>query len=595
MKKSKILILLIFILIANIVSSKLFFKFDTTEEKLYTLSKSSKEIVATLDEVVEIKYFFSSSDDSVPTVVKNYGNRVKEMLEEFASYSQFLNLEIYDPKADSDEELLAIKYGLTNVQVMNSMPFYIGAVATHKEKKFTVGFFDLRQENVLELEIANMIVQAQKEKEKNTLGIISSFPLMGDEARKKTPWFFLEEVKRTFRIKMLEDDIEEVPDDISVLMILHPNELLEETEYAIEQYILNGGKVAILIDPSARTIIDEEKSKQFRGNIQIATSSNLDYLFDMLKIKYNNQFIVANKNIATHVISQEKMRIRYPFWLSLKKSNYNQNSLLSKSLTSMLLVESGFFSPDKNGYNYISLLNSGKKSGLISANKLNFMRLTDSHDFNNKNEDFSLAGIVSGKFKSVFDKTPIDSLYSKKHLKEAINENSVFVIADVDFLHNRYFMRALDFNGHKVLKKINHNLSFLMNCLDFLCGDTKLITIRSRGEYLRPFDRVLKLEKDAQDKWLFLDKELSSKIQNIQIKLDKLQKEEDKINSDEKRKKEILKFKSEQNEFKKKRRALRKKLRHDIEVLGNVLTILNLTIVPILILIIGMYIYKRRR
>ena len=158
------------------IASALNLRLDLTSGGLYTLSDGSKQIVDSIDEDITIKYFFSKSNRTLPIQVKNYGNRVRELLEEFAGESSHLKLEIYDPKPDSDEEELAARYGINGAKVNDGETFYMGAALLYLDEVYQVPFFDPQREKFLEYEIASLLAKVG-EKEKKTIGLLAGFEI----------------------------------------------------------------------------------------------------------------------------------------------------------------------------------------------------------------------------------------------------------------------------------------------------------------------------------------------------------------------------------------------------------------------------------
>ena len=317
----------------------------------------------------------------------------------------------------------------------------------------------------------------------------------------------------------------------------------------------------------------------------------------MLQIDYNPSKVVVDPEHATRVNSGMGA-VQYPYWLSLDKPNFNKDMILTAQLNSALFVEAGYFTLKNDSENiYISLINSSDSSGTIDTQQLSFVSPSDMDSYDKANKSFSLSGIVKGRFKSVFDKKPEDSKYSAVHIDRAKGENSVLLIADADFLNNQFALRKLSFFGQTILQPLNQNIAFLSNSLEFIAGSSELISIRSKGSFNRPFHRVEEIEKKAQAKWFSVEKELTSEIQKMQQKLNELQKAKTRDNQvvlSREQQEEINKFKVEQMQFKRKRREVRKNLRQDIEQMGTVLTVLNMTVVPLIVLLAGLYIYVKR-
>ena len=601
---SNVLVLFLALLSINFIASKFYWKLDFTQDQLYTLSDGSKKIIKAIDDETIIKYFFSRSSETLPVMVKNYGKRVEELLKEFTAHSPNLIVEAYDPKPDSDEEEMAVKYGINGVQAGGGESFYMGAAVLYLDKVYKIPFFDPRKENFLEYEIASMLSKLRDTGEKKILGILSPLSLSTPAAvpgmkqnSGKEDWLFVEELRKMFTIKILEKDTDEISVDISLLLVLHPKEIPENTEYAVEQYILAGGKAVLAVDPSARSD-PMQKSPYARYGITQANKSDLKNIFNMLQVDFDPSKVVVDSDDATRVNTPQGM-IQYPFWLSLGKDSFNKDIMVTSMLNSVLFVEPGLFKlKSDSSYIYTSLINSSSSSsGTIDATKLSFISPQEYNNYDKLDSSFSLAGMVSGKFKSVFTEKPEGSQYSLEHVSVADKENSVLLIADADFLNSRYSLRKLSFLGQTILQPINQNIAFLTNILDYVSGSSDLISIRSRGTFNRPFTRVEEIEKKAQAKWFRVEKELTDKIQQVQQKLNKIQMAKTQDNQlvlSREQQDEINKFKIEQMQFKRKRREVRKNLRQDIERLGTVLTLLNMTVVPTILLLIGFYVYIRR-
>jgi len=601
---TNIAILIVSLFSFNFIVSKINIKIDMTANKLYTLSEGSKKIVKSIDEEVTIKYFFSASNDTLPIMIKNYGKRVEELLHEFADYSGNLNVESFDPRPDSDEEELAAKYGIAGVQAGNEEPFYMGAAVLYQDTIHKIPFFDPRKETFLEYEIASLLAKLKNSAEKKVLGILAGFqmsspqmpPQFARNNQQQDDWMFLQEFEKIFEIKKIDKTVEEIPEEVSLLLVFHPEGVSEATEYAIEQYILSGKRAVIVVDPSAKSV-PKQNSPYAAYGMPSTTSSDLKHVFKALEVKYDSTKVVVDDVHATRVNSQNGP-VRYPFWLSLNEESFNKDMVLTNQLNSVLFIETGFFGLIDGAKNtYTSLINSSSTAGVIDSQKLAFISPENFDDYDKIHKQLSLSGLVKGKFKSSFAGKPKDSKYSLPHINEADNENSVLIIGDVDFLNNQYSLRELNFFGQTMIQPINQNIVFASNVLEFISGSPDLISIRSRGTFSRPFERVEQIEQEAQAKWFNVEKELTRKIQQVQAKLNSLQTaktEDNKLVLSAAQKREIENFKLEQIEFKKQRRDVRKNLRQDVERLGTILTVMNMTLIPLLVLVFGLYVYLRR-
>jgi len=600
-----IVVIAVALLSINFVASKVNFKLDFTQGGLYTLSSGSKKIVKAIDDDAVVKYYFSASNAGLPIVIKNYGNRVKELLQEFVSYNSSLTLEVYDPKPDSDEEEAAIKFGINGAQAGEGGQFYMGAVILYHDKQFTVPFFDPRRESFMEYEIASLFAKINQKGGK-ILGILAGFalgapPMPNIPGMPRQPqqddWAFVKELRKLYEVKILDRNLEEIPSDINLLLVLHPKDISEKTEYAIDQFILNQGKVALIVDPSATTVQGSQNPQMQQYGMPNSSTSDLKKVFETLQIKYDSKKIVVDENHAARV-QTGRGSVQYPVWLHFNNDGFNKDLIATSELRTGLFVEAGAFESKQGGnVKYMSLISTGNE-GVGTIDKFRAKALIGGNaDYNKENSFLSIAGVVTGKFKSAFKGKPKDSKFKAKHISEAAGDNTVLLVGDVDFLNNRYSLQMMNFFGQQIARPMNHNLAFLSNSLEFLGGNPELISIRSRGTFQRPFTKVREIQKDAQARWFTVEKDLNQRVQQLQSELSRMQRtrtDQNQLNLSVAQQEEVRKFKVELATMKGKRREVRKNLRQDIEGLGTTLTLLNMFIMPILILILGMYIYFRR-
>ena len=601
---TSILILCAALVCLNFIAAKINLKLDCTRDRLYTLSEGSRVIANQIEDDAVVQFFFSSSAENLPVMLKDYGRRVQELLAEYAALSPRLRLEVYDPRPDSDEEEMAARYGIHAAQTPDGTTFIMGAALQFQDQTFAIPFFDPRKEMFLEYEIASLLTRTRETQGRKVLGLLSGVALTAQQftqplmAQQATPedWLFVQELQRTFETRELAVTVEEIPADIALLLVLHPLKISAATEYAIEQYILRGGKVAIIVDPSARTVPDTSQTGAQYGRAQ-ASRSNAATLFKTLGVQYDQALVVADPRYSTRVNSRSGP-VQYPYWLSLTADNFNREQIITSGLNSMLLIEPGFFAPVPGAAAaFTPLISTSDSPGTINASQLAMITPQNTDQYQPVDGPLALAALTTGRFKSAFSEKPPGSQYAGEHLTQATEKNTVLLIGDIDFINNSYSLRQLNFLGQNILQPLNHNIAFLTNALEFMTGSTELISIRSRGTFQRPFERVAEIEKKAQAKWFNEEQKLTDKIQELQQKLNELQRARSQDNQlliSREQQTEIDTFKIEQLEFKRKLREVRKNLRQDIERLGTVLTVLNITVVPILVLLAGLYMYFRR-
>ncbi|MBT6500091.1 MAG: GldG family protein [Deltaproteobacteria bacterium] len=612
-----IVLVLIIIVAINVISAGLYSRLDITEENLYTLSEGTENIVEKIATPLTLKYYLSKNLESLPIVYKNYGKKISELLNEYQNLNpEMIRLETYDPKPDSDEEVWAKKYGLSGVDLSNGEKFYMGLVITQEDRELNIPMMDPRREQFLEYDITQMLLQLSQKKDKK-IGILSSIPVMGVAAnrmqqmqgqRNQPKWFFIQELEKTFKIETFASAAQEIAADISILIVIHPKKLSENTLYAIDQFVLKGGELIVLVDPNAR--VDPTAAMMAQMGQMPQASSDLEKLFKHWGVDYQASKILGDKEHPTRVNAGGSVGVvSYTLWHSLNRDSFEQDLIATKELEDMLLIEPGGFMLQKSSPLKLQpLIKSSTSTGLVE----NIMiRFADPLKINNQvkptGKSYILAGILSGKLTSAFSKRPAAPKSEgkgqpekigqpKPHLSDGIKESKILLITDVDFISDNYSVEQFNLLGQVYSQPKNDNLTFMVNMVEFLGGAGEMMGIRSRGRFRRPFTHFLMLEKNAQVKYQAAESRITTQLKEVQEKLSKLnvQKGTNKIVLTKEQIEKIKQFKEEEKKTKTELRKIRKLLRQDIESEKTNLTLINLTIVPILLILTGLFLYYRR-
>ncbi len=600
---SSLLVLLGILVLVNILSDRFNTKFDITEDSLYSLSEGTRSILNKLDTETHIKYYLSESVESAPLGLKNYGKRIKELLQEYGYASGGkVSVEVIDPRPDTEEEAWATKDGIQQTPLPNGESFFMGAVVRPGNKSIAV--FNPQREEFLEYDITQMILQSRTSG-KQKLGILSGFDVVGTQFQFKIPgqpepkkdWVFVKELKKTFEVIKVETDAVEIP-ALDLLLVIHPSGLGDQTQYAIDQHVVGGGRTIIMVDPSS----------QEGGGRGPEKSSDLNRLFKKWGIQYQPGFLVADQNASTRVNTQRGV-IEYPIWLSLSAKAMNRENVSVADLESVMMIEAGSLGAyEASSVAFTPLIQSSKDSSLIPGTATNGGDPTAIFKtMKPGGKPLTLAAVYSGKFNSAFDAAPEASQsetgeagappkppqkYSKPHQSLASSESSLLVVADTDFLLEKYSVRSFNFFGQSLATPLNDNLSLVQNFVEFMGGDQDLISIRSRGKFTRPFEKVQKIQKLAQAKYKAKEKELSDKLKEVQERINKLQShrvEGNRVILSREQIREIEQFREKELAIKRERRLVRKNLREDIESLGQKLSFINVLLVPLLVGLYGTY------
>ncbi|MFH0926474.1 MAG: GldG family protein [bacterium] len=631
-----VLVVVIFFMV-NLLSNLIFKNaiLDLTEERLYTLSEGTKKILKGCNDPITLKCYYSKTDAASEPGLKVYAERIDELLHEYKRYGKGnINLEFYDPRPDTEEEEWAQNYGLQPISISNGEQVYLGLVVTNglgDEK--TIPYFNPSREEFLEYDITKIVYDIGNPSKK-VIGIISSLKVFGDNMppnpymgkQEDNAWVFIKELKKSYSVREIETSTKKIADDIDLLLVIHPKELNEETQFAIDQHIMKGKRAIFFVDPFSQIEKDDERQQNPNNpyaGFGASHGSELNYLFKNWGVEVPTNDIVADIKQATKVNTGMGKPVEYVVWLSLMDNYINKKDVITGKLESLLIPCPGqIVDLKKEGIEVMSLLNTSKE-----ASKIEMMKMSYSHpqqlldDYVKGSEEIILAAKVSGIFTSAFphgrpekkedekkedektrrqeDVGSEDS--NKEHISKCSNKNTIIVVADTDFLNDRYAAIVQNFLGMNIVNLRNDNLNFLFNAVENLTGSEDLINIRSRGKFSRPFTKVAEIEKKAEEQWMDDEKRLKKEVEEINKNLRELQQpqEGDKKHTvlSQAMTNEIKKFREKQRDSKRKLREVRNNLRQDKERLGNNLFILNTFLVPfiILVVVLAMLVIKTRR
>lgn len=612
-----IILVLIIVIAVNVISASLYSRLDITEENLYTLSEGTEKIVEKITTPITLKYYLSKNLESLPITYKNYGKKISELLNEYQNLNpEIISLETYDPKPDSDEEVWAKKYGLAGADLSNGEKFYMGLVITQEDRELKIPMMDPRREQFLEYDITQLLLQLSQKRDKK-IGVLSSIPVMGITANRMQQmqgqqnlpkWVFIQELEKTFKIETIEPTMQEISADISILILIHPKNLSEIALYAIDQFVLKGGELIVLVDPNAR--VDQAAAAMAQMGQMPQASSDLEKLFKHWGISYQANSILGDKDHATRVNAGGTVGVvSFTLWHSLNRDSFEQDLIATKELEEMLMIEPGGFTLTKSSPLKLQpLIKSSTNTGPVE----NYMiRFADPLKINQQvkptGESYNLAGILTGKLTSAFtarpeppksdEKDKVDNkVEGQPHLSEGTKESKILLVTDVDFISDNFSVEQFNLLGQIYSQPKNDNLNFMVNMVEFLGGAGEMMGIRSRGRFRRPFTRFLMLEKNAQVKYQEAEGRITAQLKDVQEKLSQLnvQKGTNKIVLTKEQIEKIRQFREEEKKTKTELRKIRKLLRQDIESEKTNLTLINLTIVPFLLIIAGLFLYNRR-
>ena len=592
-------------------------RLDLTEENLYTLSEGAKKIARELDEPLHLYFYYSQSLTSQAGDLKNYGVRVREMIEEFVAASNGnIELEIIDPEPFSEEEDRAVQEGIAGIPVASGEAFYFGLVGTNSvDDRETIPFFSPRKERFLEYDISRLIYTLSHP-DKNVVGIITSLPMEGAPGNPMMgqqgtpPWLILKQLGDVFETRMLGTQVASIPEDVSVLMLVHPRDLPEETLYAIDQYVLGGGKAVVFVDPHCESDQSGVDPTNPMSRFGATRGSNLPRLFQAWGLELVQQKIVGDRERALRVTVPQGGRYReidFVCWLGLDAEDMNQTDAVTSLLTSVRMAYPGSLRALPGATTrFEPLAQSSEDSMLIDTGMVQFQPDPEAllASFVSEFQKQTLAARIDGPARSAFpdgappappsdgevgeDEEPEED---RAHVAESQGIN-VIVVADADMLEDRFWIQEQRLGPLSLgYAKTADNGDLVINAIENLSGGEDLISLRARGKYSRPFHKIEELRKDAEQRYLAEEQELERKLQDAESRINELQREkspEASVILSTEQQEEIQRAREEMVATKKKLRDVQHNLRKDIESLQTKLKWVNILAVPLAVSVLAL-------
>jgi len=585
---SIVILVLVVILINGICRNVLRgWTIDLTEDSLYSLSAGSKNILKNLKEPITLKYFFSKTEGAEQSWLMMYGERVQDLLREYGKASKGkVNVEVYDPVQDSEAEEWAERYGLAAVDTPRGSKIFLGLVAINSQgEEQVIPIFNFARESFLEYDITRIIANAATEK-KPIIGIVTPIDIFGamsgveqTQGQGRESWFAFKQLSQFAEVRKIPLDVKEIAQDINLLVLFHPTGLTPEMLFAIDQFVMRGGRLIAFVDPFTQIELLLPKI----GN-QLQTfydGSNLNDLTKKWGVELIQDKVVGDLRNATEVTSSHS-QLPQPFvlWNTFRGKNLNQTDLVTGSLDNLLMAWVGALKiTQTEGVEITPLVISSSETQLVDKNQ--YSENGGEPDYLLRNfiptgEVYNLAVRIRGKLKSNFTAPPLgeeanNSNLSEPVLTESVDESNVIIVADADMLTERFSLSIRDFYGTMLATPINDNLNFFFNAVENLLGSNDLIGIRSRGIYARPFEIVTRMEIEAQQKWQQQELILQSQINELNMRLQTLQSQNSGTETpalSPEILREIKSFREERATVQKQLRDVRRNLRENIESLG---------------------------
>jgi ABC-type uncharacterized transport system involved in gliding motility auxiliary subunit len=602
-----VLLLLALLFVGATVISNLVLRgarIDLTANNEYTLSDGSKEILASIDEPINLYFYFSDEASRDLAPIRTYAQRVRELLEEMASRTGGkLKLSVIDPQPFSEEEDEATAAGLQSVPVGSTGDklFFGLAGSNSLNGKASIPFFQPDKEVFLEYDVAKLI-QGLIKPDKPVIGLISSLPIGGgfDPTSQKMsdPWAVMQQLDDMFEVRPLGLEVKEIDKDVKLLMVVHPKALADDTVYAIEQFVLGGGRLLLFVDPNSNVDQSGADPQNPSAAMFADKSSNLEKLLSAWGVDYKADQVVVDRALGLQVqISQTEPPVTHPLILGLRKEQMNPEDLVSAKLNLVNIDSAGHFKlKDGATVKLEPLLQSSSESTTASTERTRF--LPDPRellkDFAPSGENYMIAARLSGKLKSAFP----DRASAPGHIAESAQDVQAILVADTDILSNRLWVQVQNFFGQQLMNPFADNGDLITNSADNLSGSSALISIRGRSSSTRPFEVVEDMRRAADERFRATEEQLQAQLTETERKLNELQAakgDENAMIMTPEQQAEILRFQSEKLRIRKELRDVRRSLDQDIQSLGSRTKFINIALVPLGVIIAALLFWNLRR
>ena len=596
-------------------------RLDLTHNRLYTTSPGTDRALASIKEPINLYFFFSQKTAAGIPELNTYGVRVREFLQELVSRSNGkLHLHVIDPQPFSEEEDRAAELGVRGVPLgaANGAQFYFGLAGTNStDGRQAIEFFDPKKEQFLEYDVVKLIYQLANPK-KPVVAWLSGLSMTGGfdphSGQMREPWIIYSDAQQLFDVRPLEPNATRIDPATNVLVLVHPKELSAATQFAIDQYALQGGHILAFVDPLAEGDMSGAEAGNPMAAMGADRSSHLAPLLSAWGLKFNSDEVVADRAHALSVtLRQGEQPVEHLGILGLDQDSFARDDVITAGISSVNVATTGHLDPLTGAQAcqpvkgsracFEPLLQSSSDAETLPVAR--FRMLLDPttllDGFKPTGRRYVIGARVTGNVHSAFPAGPpqgVTLAAGQTALKQSAKPINLVVFADTDMLQDFMWVHEQNFFGQRMTQAWASNGDLVENALDNLAGSADLISVRGRATFQRPFDRVERLRRAADERLHAKEQELEAQLRDTETKLTALQSKKDNSSSlilTPEQEHEIEHFQTEKVRIRKELRAVRAGLNENIERLGTTLKIINIVVVPLVFAVIALLVWLWRR
>jgi len=602
-------------LVAVSVSNTLFrgIRLDLTENRLYTLSDGTKKILDNIGEPIHLYFFYSDRATSDVSQLRTYAERVRDMLDEFVEQSGGkLHVTVIDPLPFSEEEDQAAAFGLQAITLGGGADkIYMGIAGTNSvDDEEHIAFLDPGKETFLEYDLARL-VDTLAHPQRPVVGLISGLPMKGHfdpmTRRMSEPWVVMSQIDQLFDVRELADTTTAIDPDISVLFVVHPKKLSDAAVYAIDQFILRGGRALLMVDPYSEADIPQQDPNDPAAAMMAGHESDLNRLTTAWGLTTSTDKYIADDRFALRVTGLDNRPVRHIGLLGIDQSGINGSDVVSADIHNLNLGYPGYITITEDAPATVTpLLTSSDLAAPLSTAGLAFIRDPAAlrQGFSPTGKKYTLAARIQGTVPSAFADGPPEGITAENHPGEHLSASkgpiNVILIADTDILTDRLWTQVQNFFNQRVSTAFAGNGDFIVNSLDNLTGSGDLISVRARATFTRPFTRVQDLRIKAESRFRETEERLQQELNDTEAKLSQLQASRKDVSTtilSPEQEAELQRFQQQRLRIRKELRQVQRNLDKQIENLGAWLKAINMALMPIVltVLSIAVLLLRRRR
>ncbi len=568
-------------------------RLDLTQGHLYTLSAGTRNILKSIDEPINLYFFYSDKGSQDIPQVRSYAARVREMLQEMAAHAGGkLKLHVIDPVPFSEDEDRASSMGLQSIPVSAAGDkIFLGIAGTNSTNgQAAIPFLQPDKEAFLEYDIAKLIHELEVP-HKPVVGLLSGLPLAArfDPATRqmRQPWAVDQQWTQLFDVRNLDAaTLKTIDKDMNVVIVVHPRQLSDDAQFAIDQFVLRGGHLLVFVDPMAELDDSGADPSNPMAAMMADHSSDLPRLFKAWGVEYDPHQVVLDRSRALAIsMGEGQAPVRHPGILGLTAADFNHDDVVTASLNTINVSTAGHFDLAKGAVDekLEPLIQTSSDAMSVSVDRLRMLAdpSTLLADYKPAGSPLLIAARLTGTLKTAFPER-----HGEGTLASSSGQSQVVLVADTDLLSDRMWVQVRSFLGQTLMNAFANNGDFAVNAVDNLAGSGDLIAIRGRATSQRPFSTVEAIKRSADERFRAKESDLQRELSDTERKLSELQsaKSQDQamvLSSEQKT--ELDNFLKRKVEIRKELRAVRRQLDAQIEVLGTRLKLINILLMPLLV------------